>query len=86
MVGLSEEKVSSMTPLEDTKGLEETYIIYTLIHDDELIVVENVTARVDTATGEQFFSPATVERLQNIVWGKRRPKRTIRTPVYEFAD
>jgi hypothetical protein len=36
-------------------------------------------------TGEQFFSPETVERLQRIIEEKGEPKRVIETPVYEFA-
>ena len=63
----------------------ETLILYTLIRDSELIIVENVPARVDPETGEQFFSPQTVERLQSIVWNRRRPTRVIQTPVYECA-
>lgn len=64
----------------------ETLVLYTLIQDGELIVVENVPARIDPETGEQFFSPQTVERLQSIVWDRRRPARIIQTPVYEFAS
>jgi hypothetical protein len=65
--------------------LAESRVTYTLFRDDELIVIENVPARVDPETGEQFFSPVTVERLQSIVWSERQPKRIIQTPVYEFA-
>ncbi len=63
----------------------ESRVTYTLIQDGELIVIENVPARIDPETGEQFFSPVTVEQLQSIVWGQRQPKRIIQTPVYEFA-
>ncbi len=69
---------------EDT-NLVETHVLYTLVREGELIVVENVPARVDPETGEQFFSPQTVERLQTIAWSKRRPARMMQTPVYEFA-
>jgi hypothetical protein len=66
-------------------GLSEVSVTYTLIRDDELIVVENVPAHVDPETGEQFFTPATVEQLQTIIWSRRHPKRILQTPVYEFA-
>jgi len=66
-------------------GPGETLILYTLIRDGELIVVENGPARVDPDTGEQFFSPETVERLQSIIWSRQRPTRIIKTPVYTFA-
>ncbi len=75
-----------MATLTDNKELNETYVIYTLIRDGELIVIENVPARVDPDTGEQFFSPITVERLQSIVWSNHQPARVIQTPVYEYAD
>jgi len=36
-------------------------------------------------TGGRFFSPETVERLQQTVWGRKKPSRVIETPVFEFA-
>lgn len=39
------------------------------------IVVEDVPARVDSETGEQFFSPETADKLQAIVWSGRLPDR-----------
>ncbi len=62
----------------------ETTVTYTLFKDDKFFIVENVPARVNVETGEQFFSPQTVERLQTIVW-KDEPVRVIQTPVYEFS-
>lgn len=41
------------------------------------VVVENVPARVDAETGEHWFSPATVERLQEIVWSEGTPEGVI---------
>ncbi len=57
---------------------------YTLEHGGQLYVVENVPARVDKETGEAFFAPATVERLQQALLGNREPDRVIETPVYEY--
>jgi len=52
----------------------------------QLIVVENVPARVNVETGEQLFSPDTVERLQKMmIWKQGKPKRMIQVPVYEYA-
>ena len=65
--------------------MKETRVTYTLEIDDKFIIIENVPARVSEETGEQFFSPETVERLQGTIWGHERPKRMIETPVYEFA-
>jgi YgiT-type zinc finger domain-containing protein len=65
--------------------LVERLVTYTLLKDGQLFVVENVPARVDVETGEQYFSPQTVERLQRILQEKRPPARFIQAPVYEFA-
>lgn len=58
---------------------------YTLEVDGKLIVIENVPARVCIETGEQLFTPETVERLQSLVTGKTLPKRVMEVPVFEFA-
>lgn len=60
-------------------------VTYTLERDGKLYLVENVPARVNEETGEQFFSPATVESLHAMIQGAREPKRVIQTPVFEFA-
>ena len=58
---------------------------YSLEMDGRFFVVENVTARENPDTGEQLYSPQTVERLQRIIRGDERPVRVIETPVYQFA-
>jgi len=63
----------------------EREVTYTLEVNGELIVIENVPARVNLETGEQLFSPDTVERLQEMVWEQKTPKRVIQVPVFEFA-
>lgn len=60
-------------------------VIYTLEVEGRLVVVENVPARVCEETGEQYFSPETVERLQQLIWEEKEPKRTIEVPVFEFV-
>lgn len=67
------------------ENLVERLVSYTLLKDGQLYVVENVPARVNEETGEQYFSPQTVERLQRIIQGDRRPDRFIQAPVYDFA-
>jgi YgiT-type zinc finger domain-containing protein len=68
---------------------EETYEVqnvnYMLEMDGKFIIVQNVPARVCVETGERFFSPETVERLQQLIWEQRKPTRVIETPVFEFA-
>lgn len=65
--------------------LVEQKVNYTLEVEGQLIVIENVPARVNVETGEQLFYPDTVERLQKMVWERKQPKRVIEVPVYEFA-
>lgn len=60
-------------------------VTYTLLVNGRLVLVENVPARVCLETGEEFFSPETVERLQRAAWGAVKPDRVIETPVYDFA-
>jgi YgiT-type zinc finger domain-containing protein len=63
----------------------EQKVTYTLGVDDRFVIIENVPARVCLETGERFFSPKTVEQLQQTIWGQRKPRRIIQTPVFEFA-
>lgn len=65
--------------------LVERKVTYTLEVNGQLIVIENVPARVNVETGEQLFSPDTVERLQNMIRQQSKPKRMIQVPVYEYA-
>jgi YgiT-type zinc finger domain-containing protein len=65
--------------------LEEQTVTYMLEINGQLIVVENVPARVNVETGEQLFSPQTVERLQSVVQERRKPVRMMQVPVYEYA-
>jgi YgiT-type zinc finger domain-containing protein len=65
--------------------LVERKVTYTLEVNGKLVVVENVPARVNLETGEQLFSPETVERLQKMVWEQKKPSRVMQVPVFEFA-
>jgi YgiT-type zinc finger domain-containing protein len=63
----------------------EKHVTYTVELDGRFYVIEHVPARVCEETGEQFFSPQTVERIHQIIRSNKKPDRTIQTPVYEFA-
>lgn len=65
--------------------LVEQNVTYTLEVEGRLYVVENVPARVNVETGEQYFSPETVERLQGIIRGQGKPVRVMKTPVFDYA-
>jgi hypothetical protein len=65
--------------------LIEQKVTYTLEMNGKFFLIENVPARVNVETGEQYFSPKTVDRLQQVVW-KGQPTRTVTLPVYEFTN
>lgn len=65
--------------------LIEQKVTYTLEMNGKFFLIENVPARVNVETGEQYFSPKTVDCLQQVVW-KRQPTRTVTLPVYEFTN
>ena len=65
--------------------LVERKVTYMLEMDGKFFIVENVPARVNVETGEQLFAPEVVERLQQTIWGSRKPSRIIETPVFEFT-
>ncbi|MFM6005104.1 MAG: hypothetical protein ACKPE3_23980 [Sphaerospermopsis kisseleviana] len=50
----------------------EQRVTYSLEKDGQFFIVENVPARVNLETGEQFFSPETVEQLQKIILQQTR--------------
>ena len=64
----------------------EQNITYILELEGKFIIIENVPARVCLETGERFFSPGTVEILQQTVWNNKQPNRVIETPVFKFSS
>lgn len=54
--------------------------------DGKLYVFENVPARVNSSTGEQFFSPATVRQIQKITLSSTPPTQTIQVGLYEWGN
>ncbi len=71
--------------MNNKETMVEQKVTYTLQTGDEFIIIKDVPARVCVESGERFFSPETVEKLQEIVWLKRKPAKIIETPVYAFA-
>jgi len=63
----------------------ETAVTYTLEHDGKFVIIEHVPARVCRETGEQYFSPETVEHIQALIKSRKGPDKVIETPVYEYA-
>ena len=65
--------------------LVEQKVTYILEVEDKFVIIENVPARVNVETGEQYFSPEVVEQLQQTIWEEKEPQRVIQMPVFEFA-
>lgn len=65
--------------------LVEKKVTYTLNLNGKIILIENVPARVNEETGEQFFSPKTVEQLQQTILGTQEPDRFVQVPVYNYS-
>jgi YgiT-type zinc finger domain-containing protein len=60
-------------------------VTYSVEYKRRVIIVENVPARVDLETGERFYSPETVEKLQALIRSGGQPDRVAQTPVFRFA-
>ena len=67
------------------ESMVETEVTYPLEWDGKFVLIEQLPARASSETGEQFFSPKTVEQIHNIINERTAPKKTIETPVYEFV-
>ncbi len=63
----------------------ESKVTYTLAHGGKFYLIENVPARVCRETGEQYFTPETVEHIQAVIKTKKKPTKVIETPVFEYA-
>lgn len=66
--------------------LVEKQVTYTLSLNGKIVLVDNVPACVDEETGEQFFSPLTVKRLQQTILDEKEPDRFVQVPAYSYSD
>ena len=71
-------------PNPQQERLIEKQVTYTLELNGKLFLIENVPARVNGETGEQYFAPATVERLQQIISEEKQPDHFQQVPVYRY--
>ncbi len=60
-------------------------VTYTLERGGKLVIVEHVPARVCEETGQQFFSPETVEHIQSLIKSRKAPDKVVEVPVYEYS-
>ncbi len=63
----------------------DTEVTYTLEQGGKFFIIEHVPARVCRETGEEYFSPETVDHIQSLIKTKKKPDKVIKTPVYEYA-
>jgi len=63
----------------------ETEVSYTIQYQGKFYIIEHVPARVCQETGEEFFSPETVQHIQTFIKQHKEPDRVIETPVYNYA-
>jgi YgiT-type zinc finger domain-containing protein len=66
--------------------LVEKQVTYTLNLNGKIVFIENVPARVNEETGEQFFSASTVERLQQTILDRQEPDHFVQVPVYNYSN
>ena len=66
--------------------LIETTVRYILDLDGQLFVFENVPARVNPVTGEQFFAPAIVRQIQQVAISNKPPSHTIQVGLYKWGN
>jgi len=71
--------------LREEKLIDEK-VTYSIFKDGKFIIIENVPARVNQETGEQFFSPKTVEKIQKLILGIRNPKELLKLQFLSFRD
>jgi hypothetical protein len=60
-------------------------VTYSVAVGDRIYIVEGVPARVNEETGEQFFAPATVESIQQLILGNAPPAHMLEVPVYRYV-
>ena len=69
----------------EQETLVEKQVTYTLQLNGQVFVIENVPARINEETGEQFFSPSTIEHLQQIILNRQEPDHFAEVPVYKYV-
>jgi YgiT-type zinc finger domain-containing protein len=56
-------------------------------HDERLILIEDILARICKNCGEQFYDDETAQRLHGLIAAPpAKPKEEILVPVYSLAD
>jgi hypothetical protein len=84
MTGLNTES-EGVDKMVRQEKLVEQLVTYSIFKDDKFYIIEKVPARVNPETGEQYFSPITVEKIQQIILENPKPLKVISAPVFKFS-
>ena len=79
-------KPRKVTMNEKNDDLKEKRVKYTMEHGGKIYIVENVPAKVNEETGEQYFLPKTMDKIQKIILKQQNPYSVVETPVYYFDE
>ena len=66
--------------------LVEKNVTYIFNLSGQIVLIENVPARVNEETGEEFFSPSTMEQLQKTILETETPDHFVQDPVYNYLN
>jgi YgiT-type zinc finger domain-containing protein len=64
----------------------EKNVTYIFNLNGQIVLIENVPARVNEETGEEIFSPSTVEQLQKTILETEMLDRFVQDPVYNYLS
>lgn len=67
-------------------NLKETKVSYSIEYEGKFYIIENVPAHIDEETGEQFFAPETVEKIQQTIKSGKNPDKVMETPVFDYSS
>jgi YgiT-type zinc finger domain-containing protein len=62
---------------------EERYIIHTVRHRGQVIVIDHIPAEVCSVCGDVLLKPETVRRIETSLQARVQPLKTV--PLYEYA-
>ena len=59
-------------------------ITYSQVYNGQLVAVENVPADVCPRCGEQYFSAATADEIQKVIYSGDAPKK-LEVPLFNYS-
>jgi YgiT-type zinc finger domain-containing protein len=62
---------------------EERYVVHTVRHCGQVVVIDHVPAQVCPVCGDVLLTPETVRRIEALLEAHTQPARTV--PLYEYA-